>query len=82
MAKKDAGDTPDMVNAPPHYTQGAVECIDAIKAALGKDGFAAWLRGQVIRYAWRMMHKGTPALDAGKLACYARRLEEETKADG
>ena len=27
--------TPDMVNAPPHYTQGGIECIDAMKSAFG-----------------------------------------------
>ena len=38
----------DPVNHPAHYTQGSVECIDAIESALGPDGFVAFLRGQVI----------------------------------
>lgn len=32
----------DMVNHPAHYTTGAVECIDALRSALGLRGFVAW----------------------------------------
>ena len=38
----------DMVNSPPHYNQGGIECIDAIEAALGKEGFRAYCRGNAI----------------------------------
>ena len=47
----------DMVNSPPHYTHGDIECIDAIRAALGPEGFAAFCRGNVIKYNWRCNHK-------------------------
>jgi hypothetical protein len=43
-----AASVTDMVNHPPHY-QGKVECIDAIEAALGPDGFAAYCRGNAIK---------------------------------
>lgn len=69
----------DPVNNPVHYNQGEVECIDAIESALGPDGFKAYLRGNVIKYAWRLEGKGNPAQDAGKLAWYSKRLEEATK---
>jgi hypothetical protein len=37
----------DMVNHPPHYTQGDIECIDAIKAATkGLNGFEGLLHRQ------------------------------------
>lgn len=49
---------PDMVNQPPHYTQGGVECIDGIDAALGPAGFAAFCTGNAIKYLWRWRHKG------------------------
>ena len=65
---------PDMVNHPPHYTQGTVECIDAMASALGPDGFISYLRGACIKYAWRMAHKATPLEDAKKLGWYAARL--------
>jgi hypothetical protein len=47
----------DAVNHPSHYRQGAVECIDAIKSAVGDDGFEAYCQGQVIKYIWRFRHK-------------------------
>ena len=43
----------DMVNSPPHYTSGDIECIDAIRAALGPEGFKAFCRGNAIKYNWR-----------------------------
>ena len=48
----------DLVNHPPHYTQGDIECIDAIRAALGREGFIAYCRGNAIKYLWRCNHKG------------------------
>jgi len=43
----------DVVNHPSHYNAGAVECIDAIEAALGPEGFKAYCRGNAIKYLWR-----------------------------
>lgn len=49
----------DAVSHPLHYTtQGGVECIDAIRAALGPVGFQEYCRGNVIKYMWRWRHKG------------------------
>lgn len=67
----------DMINNPPHYTQGGIECIDAIKAALGHDGFIAFLRGQIIRYNWWLPHKEDPMADAAKAQWYQDRLVTE-----
>lgn len=67
----------DMVNRPPHYTQGGVECIDAIRAALGHEGFVAFLRGQVIKYQWRLGHKGPALEDAQKANWYGQALATE-----
>ena len=47
----------DNVNHPSHYTQGGVECIDAIEAALGTEGFAGYCAGNVIKYVWRYRGK-------------------------
>ena len=47
----------DMVNNPPHYNQGEIECIEAIRAALGAEGFKAYCRGNAIKYLWRSEHK-------------------------
>lgn len=64
----------EQVNHPPHYNQGSIECIDAIEAALGPEGFAAFLRGQVIKYQWRLGHKDARAQDAAKAHWYSERL--------
>lgn len=47
----------DPIN-PDHYRQGEIECIDAIRAALGYEGFLAYLRGQQLKYTWRAGMKG------------------------
>ncbi len=67
----------DPVNHPSHYTQGKVECIDAIRAALGPVGFQAYLRGQVIKYNWRLGLKDDAAQDAGKAKWYQDLLAKE-----
>ena len=72
----------DQIDHPSHYTHGGVECIDAIRAALGREGFIAFLRGQVIRYQWRIGHKENDAQDAGKARWYAAKLEEVLKEGG
>jgi len=68
----------DMVNHPAHYADNemGIECIDAIRAALGKDGFIAFLRGQVIKYEWRLGKKADDVEDAQKAAWYANKLAE------
>jgi hypothetical protein len=75
-------DTPaphyDPVERPEHYASGAVECIDAIEAALGCEQFIGFLRGQVIKYQWRLGRKAGGD-DAGKARWYAARLEKLLK---
>jgi hypothetical protein len=66
----------DPINNLAHYTHGEIECIDAIASALGKDGFIAFLRGQVIKYQWRLGHKDSAAQDAAKACWYADKLAE------
>jgi hypothetical protein len=35
----------EAVNSPSHYNQTELECIDAIKYALGDEGFVAYCKG-------------------------------------
>jgi Protein of unknwon function (DUF3310) len=70
---------PDNVNHPAHYNQGAIECIDAIKAAL-VDGFPDYLRGNVIKYLWRYKEKGGVE-DLRKSAWYLDRLIKEVTSE-
>lgn len=42
----------DPVNHPDHYTSGEVECLDAIKSALGEN-YKYYVQGNLIKYIWR-----------------------------
>ena len=44
--------------SPAHYQQGDVECIDALRSALGKEGFESYCQGNILKYCWRFRHKG------------------------
>ena len=48
----------DSVNHPSHYTQGGIECIEAIKASLSPAGFCDYCKGNVLKYLWRWEKKG------------------------
>jgi len=71
----------DMVNHPSHYTQGSIECIDAIKAAtVGKTGIEAVCVANVVKYLWRYEEKG--GLESiRKAQWYLNRLIEELNVD-
>jgi len=70
----------DPVNSPAHYTQGGIECIDAIRAALGPEGFKAYCRGNIQKYLWRADHKGKTLEDAKKAEWYLKRYIKELEA--
>ena len=82
-APRNDGGEVDMVNHPPHYTSGGIECIDAIAAALSvhKDPMSAWLTGQILKYCWRWPLKNGVE-DLKKARFYLDRLirHEEEKA--
>jgi hypothetical protein len=62
---------PDMVNRPPHYQREGVECIDAIRAALGDAAFVSYCRGNAIKYLWRAGAKhGDASEDMAKAGWY------------
>ena len=63
----------DMVNNPPHYNQGGIECIDAIQASLSTEAFAGYCKGNVIKYLWRYEYKGK-AEDLKKAQWYLAKL--------
>ena len=46
----------DPVNHPEHYTSGNIECLDAIKSALGEN-YKYYVQGNVLKYVWRFNHK-------------------------
>jgi hypothetical protein len=71
--------THDPVNNPAHYTQGGIECIDALKAALTPEEFIGFLKGNTIKYLWRMNRKTSPSEDSAKAQWYLNKLNEELK---
>ena len=48
----------DVVNHPSHYTDGGIECIEAIEAALTTEEFRGYCKANCMKYIWRESHKG------------------------
>tara|TARA_R110001606_G_scaffold233791_1_gene381258 strand:- start:138 stop:389 length:252 start_codon:yes stop_codon:yes gene_type:complete len=65
----------DMVNSPSHYNFAGIECIDAIRAATGEDGFESYLQGNIMKYLWRYNYKNG-LQDLRKAEWYLKRLIE------
>jgi hypothetical protein len=66
---------PDLVNHPPHYVDGGIECIDAIEAQLTPEEYRGFLKGNITKYNWRERHKGgTESLKKARF--YLNRLIE------
>lgn len=66
----------DLVNQPPHYTDGGIETIDFLAAKLTKQEFIGYLKGNVLKYGSRLGKKGDVEVDAGKMAWYATKLRD------
>lgn len=67
------------VNHPLHYTQGNVECIDALAAAtVNKKGIEAVCVANIIKYLWRYETKNGIE-DVKKAKWYIDKLLEEMK---
>ena len=62
-----------IVNSPPHYKQGDVECIEAIKSATG-DGYQGYLQGNIMKYIRRYRAKGQRLNDLRKAEWYLKEL--------
>lgn len=64
----------DNVDHPSHYTQGKIECIDALESAtIGKSGIEAVCVANVIKYLWRYEEKNGLE-DVKKAQWYLERL--------
>lgn len=77
LARREPVVTNDVVNHPSHYTQGGIECIDAVKAAtVGKTGIEAVCVANVVKYLWRYEEKNGLE-DVKKARWYLERLISE-----
>lgn len=66
---------PDVVNQPPHYTQGNIQCIDAMESAFGKEAVATWCKLNAFKYIWREQHKNG-LQDIDKAIWYLNKYKE------
>jgi hypothetical protein len=63
----------DAVNSPSHYlNEGGIECIDALRDALGLTGFTAGCRFAAMKYLWRAGKKGDFVEDLEKAVWFTR----------
>ena len=75
--------TADMVNHPPHYCTGDIECWDAMVSAFGLEWMRAYATVTAFKYIWRAKHKGRFAEDMKKAAWYeAKAAEMEGNLNG
>lgn len=69
----------DVVNHPSHYTEGNIECIDALESAtIGLIGIEAVCTANAIKYLWRWKHKNGKQ-DLQKAVWYIKKLMEKVK---
>ena len=67
----------DEITKPKHYTQGKVECLDAIDSMLEESSRSDFYRSQIVKYMWWFRDKGDPLKDAQKAQFYLGRLIEK-----
>lgn len=67
----------EMVEAPPHYNYGKIECIEAIEESMTSEAFKGYLKGNALKYLWRYERKGNALQDLQKAQWYLDRLVDE-----
>ena len=65
---------PDMINHPPHYTQGGIEMLDYIRAKFPPEQYIGFLRGNIEKYNTRIGLKDEAVKEAAKIEFYAKEL--------
>ena len=80
---------PDMVNEPPHYKTGGIECIDYLEAKMGIEAFEGFCIGNTLKYLSRLGQKGDRLEDMLKAQFYLNKAislhtapTEPTEVDG
>lgn len=74
----------DMVNSPSHYTNGSIECIDAMKSMMQGavvSAFISYCWGASFKYLWRWHYKGKPIQDLEKARWYINKMIEKLKEE-
>ena len=68
------------VEHPKHYTNGGIECIDAMISAFGKEAVMIYCHVNAFKYIWRSDLKGRVE-DIQKAAWYLRKYLELTEEE-
>jgi len=71
----------DLVNKPPHYGDGNIECIDYMKDNMDTMMFMGYLEGNCKKYLHRYRYKGKPLEDLKKAKWYLDRLIQEMEGN-
>ena len=71
----------DSVNKPAHYNNGPVECIEAIESMLTSEEYIGYLRGNSLKYRWRVRYKNGIE-DLRKARWYEERLIKFMEVNG
>jgi hypothetical protein len=67
------------INRPDHYNTTGIETIEVIKNSMNAVEFQGYLKGNILKYVARHMHKGMPLKDILKAQWYMGCLVEELR---
>lgn len=70
----------NVVTHPSHYTNGKIECWDAMIDAFGKEAFMTYAKLNAFKYIWRSEHKNGIE-DLRKAEFYLHKLIEVYDAE-
>lgn len=73
--------TDEAVNPKHYHVEGIPEAIYLMTHLMNKEQLEGFLWGNIVKYAYRYGRKGDKAETAGKIAWYAKRLEEVLKGE-
>jgi len=65
----------DVVNNPSHYTQGDVECKDAMISAFGREKYEIFCKLNAFKYIWRSDSKDNHDQDIDKAKWYMKQIK-------
>lgn len=72
---------PDVVNQPPHYGNGKIECIEYMRDNMDNMMFMGYLEGNCKKYLHRFRYKNKPVQDLHKARWYLDRLIKEMEGE-
>jgi hypothetical protein len=66
-----------VIDSPPHYNSGSIECIVYLKDNMPFDNYLGYLEGNIKKYLHRWRYKQKPLDDLKKASWYLGKLIEE-----